>query len=164
MFLKQTNQLNIWLQLLKEYWITKKYLSHKKTPLPPRTPSFKIKFRSHHYCSLNLFKFTWNCVSSCSPFSSRFYYSNKLLISSLICFEFANMYHWLIQFFHIDKYHFFMRPSVAKAGVFWNFYTFLIVLNLFRSKFFPSHFSLITYVPLVIFIRLKFNWSYDPLY
>lgn len=103
MFLKQTNQMNIWLQLLKEYWITKKYLSHKKTPLPPRTPSFKIKFRSHHYCSLNLFKFTRNCVSSCSPFSSRFYYSNKLLISSLICFEFANMYYWLIQFFHIEK-------------------------------------------------------------
>lgn len=50
----------------------------QENSLPPRTPFFKIKFRSHHYCSLNLFKFTWNCVSSCSPFSSRFYYSNKL--------------------------------------------------------------------------------------
>lgn len=38
MFLKQTNQLNIWLQLLKEYWITKKYLSHKKTPFHPAAP------------------------------------------------------------------------------------------------------------------------------
>lgn len=131
MFLKQTNQLNIWLQLLKEYWVTKKYLSHKKTPLPPRTLSFKIKFRSHHYCSLNLFKFTRNCVSSCSPFSSRFYYSNKLLISSLICFEFANMYYWLIQVFHslLIKDHSVMRPSVAKARFFWSFYTFLMVLN-----------------------------------